>query len=118
MSDRHSEPIIIEIGFKPNRRGDWWYHEPNNRYTLQIVPANISDPTKDERGWRLGIARPGGMRWGKMVFPAPEAAALHDCRVVKDNQLRDHIASTMVHKHQQDQTQIRRALHNFMKNKQ
>ena len=56
MSDRHSEPIIIEIGFKPNRRGGWWYQEPQNAYTTQIVPANISDPTKDERGWRLGIA--------------------------------------------------------------
>ena len=62
MSDRHPEPIIIEIGFKPNRCGGWWYREPNNPYTLQIVPAKISDPTKDERGWRLGIARPGGMR--------------------------------------------------------
>ena len=42
-----------------------------------------------------------------MGFPAPEAAALHACRVVKDNQLRDHIAEAMVHKHQQYQTQIR-----------
>ena len=30
----------------------------------------------------------------QMGFPAPEAAALHACRVVKDNQLRDHIASS------------------------
>lgn len=118
MSDRHSEPIIIEIGFKPNLRGGWWYQEPQNAYTIQIVPANISDPTKDERRWRLGIARPGGMQWGKMLFPAPEAAALHACRVVKDEILRDQIAETMVRKQQQYQMQIKRALHSFMKNKQ
>ena len=52
-----------------------------------------------------------------MGFPAPEAAALHACRVVKDNQLRDHIAEAMVHKHQQYQTQIRCALHSSMERK-
>ena len=96
MSD-HKEPSFVHIGFSANKTGGWWYRHPQNRYTIQIVPANYFDPTRDERGWRIGIARPGGlgMRWGLMTFSAPEAAALHACRVVKDAALRDRIWESM-----------------------
>lgn len=35
------------------------------------------------------------MKWGLMTFPAPEAAAFHACRVVKDSVLRDRIWESM-----------------------
>ena len=37
----HDEPVIIDIGFKSNRRGGWWFREPSNAYTLQIVPSGL-----------------------------------------------------------------------------
>lgn len=108
----HQEPIIVDIGFKPNRRGGWWYQEPNNHYTLQIIPAG-----KERRGWVLGIAHRGPMRWGRKTYPAPEAAALHACRVVKDDQLCELIADTMTHKHQERQERIQQELHDLMEGK-
>ena len=35
------EPVIIDIGFKSNRRGGWWFREPSNAYTLQIVSSGL-----------------------------------------------------------------------------
>ena len=111
---KHREPTIVDIGFKPNRRGGWWYCEPNDRYSIQIVPANVFDKNRDERGRRLGIARPGGMKWGSLVFPAPEAAALHAARVVHDDQLRDRIVDAMQPNDNQHKARIQRALNLFM----
>ena len=87
----HDEPVIIDIGFKSNRRGGWWFRAPSNRYTIQIVPSG----GKERRGWTLGIARPSDIKWGKMSFPAPEAAALHAFRVVDDIALADMLADAM-----------------------
>ena len=51
----HDEPVIIDIGFKSNRRGGWWFREPSNAYTLQIVPSGL--PLEHVRvateAWRL-----------------------------------------------------------------
>ena len=55
------------------------------------------------------------MKWGKMSFPAPEAAAFHACRVLGDNQLRDRIALAMENKHREHEARAQRAIHNFMK---
>ena len=46
--------VDVDVGFSHNKRGGWWYREPQNRYTLQIVPSG-----KERRGWTLGIALPG-----------------------------------------------------------
>ena len=35
------EPVITDIGFKSNRRGGWWFREPSNAYTLQIVSSGL-----------------------------------------------------------------------------
>ena len=86
----HDEPVIIDIGFKSNRRGGWWFREPSNAYTLQIVSSG-----KERRGWCLGIARPGGMVWGKKAYPSPEAAAFQAFRVVGDIELADMLAEAM-----------------------
>ena len=87
-----------------------------NRYTIQIIPTNTIHESRD---WRLGIARPDGrgMIWGKIEFPAPEAAALHACRVVHDNGLRDRIAQAMTNNHHQRESAIKHAIDNFMMNK-
>ena len=88
----HDEPVIIDIGFKSNRRGGWWFREPSNAYTLQIVPSG----GKERRGWRLGIARPSeGMQWGKKAYPSPEAAVFQASRVVDDIALADMLAEAM-----------------------
>ena len=112
--EKKQEPAIVDCGFHPNKWGGWWYREPSNRYTLQIVPTNTCHESRD---WRLGIARPGGrgMIWGKMEFPAPEAAALHACRVVHDEGLRDRIAQAMTDNHYQRESAIKRAIDNFMR---
>ena len=86
----HDEPVIIDIGFKSNRRGGWWFREPSNAYTLQIVPSR-----EERRGWCLGIARPGGMVWGKKAYPSPEAATFQASRVVDDIALADMLADAM-----------------------
>ena len=52
------------------RRWGWWYREPANKYTLQIIPSG-----KECRGWMLGIALGGPLQWGKKTYPSPEAAA-------------------------------------------
>lgn len=46
MKAKHQEPAIVDAGFKSNKRGGWWYREPANRYTIQIVPSG-----KSQRGW-------------------------------------------------------------------
>ena len=86
----HDEPAIIDIGFKSNRRGGWWFREPSNAYTLQIVPSG-----EERRGWCLGIAHPGGMVWGKKAYPSPEAAVFQASRVVDDIALADMLAEAM-----------------------
>ena len=86
----NQEPAIVDVGFSHNKRGGWWYREPLNRYTLQIVPSG-----KERRGWCLGIARPGGMVWGKKAYPSPEAAAFQAFRVVDDIELADMLAEAM-----------------------
>ena len=73
----HDEPAFVALGFKSNRRGGWWFRAPSNAYTLQIVPSR-----EERRGWCLGIARSGGMKWGKKAYPSPEAATFQACRVV------------------------------------
>ena len=88
----HDEPVITDIGFKSNRRGGWWFREPSNAYTLQIVPSG----GKERRGWCLGIARSGGMKWGKKAYPSPEAAVFQACRVVDDIALADMLADAML----------------------
>ncbi len=72
--------------------------------------------TRDERGWRIGIARPGGlgMRWGLMTFPVPEAAALHACRVVKDDSLRDRIWESMQANDDDHKRRTKDALNRFI----
>ena len=117
MDGKHPEPAIVDVGFTQNRRGGWWYRELQNRYTIQIVPANLFNPESDERGWRIGLARPGGegMRWGSMLFPAPEAAALHACRVIHDDGLRDAIVQAMSDNHEKRTKGIKRAIDNFMR---
>ena len=74
----HTEPALVDCGWRANKRGGWWYREPNNRYTIQIVPSG-----KERRGWTLGIAHGGPMRWGKKTYPSPEAAAFTAMRVVQ-----------------------------------
>ena len=90
----HQEPAIVDCGFLPNKHGGWWYREPSNRYTLQIVPAG-----KERRGWCLGIARPGGMVWGRRAYPSPEAAAFTAFRVTKDALAADRLAEVMQLRH-------------------
>ena len=114
MTGKKSEPAIVDCGFIPNRWGGWWYREPQNRHTIQIVPTSTIHESRD---WRLGIARNDGrgMVWGTMEFPAPEAAALHACRVVRDDDLRDRIVQAMTENQQQRVSGIKRALDNFMR---
>ena len=90
----HDEPVITDIGFKSNRRGGWWFRAPSNAYTLQIVSSG-----KERRGWCLGIARSGGMKWGKKAYPSPEAAVFQACRVVEDIALADMLADAMRARH-------------------
>ena len=116
----HKEPSFVHIGFKANKTGGWWYEHPHRRYTLQIVPANYLNPTRDERGWRIGIARPQtpkckGIQWGQMIFSAPEAAALHAARVVQDDELRDRLWETMQQNDDEHKKRTQRAINNFMK---
>lgn len=67
------------------------------------------------QSWKLGIARPDGrgIVWGKIEFPAPEAAALHACRVVHDEGLKYQIAQAMTDNHYQHESAIKRALGRF-----
>lgn len=89
----HEEPAFIDLGFKPNRRGGWWYRDPCDRYTIQIIPSE-----KEQRGWTLGIARPGGMVWGRKNYPSPEAAAFQAFRETADTAKADELADTMQRK--------------------
>ena len=41
MDSKHPEPAIVDAGFTHNRRGGWWFREPSNAYTLQIVPSGL-----------------------------------------------------------------------------
>ena len=110
---KNAEPAIVEVGFMPNSWGSWWYRDPNNRYTIQILPTSTIHDSCD---WQLGIARPGrGIKWGTLAFPAPEAAALHACRVLGDDQLRDRITFAMEDKHREHEERAQRAINNFMK---
>ena len=102
----HREPAIVDVGFLPNKRGGWWYREPSNRYTLQIVPS-----AKERRGWTLGIARPGGMQWGTQFYPSPEAAAFQAFRVVSDTEQADRLAFAM----QKRQDERIQAIHDRIK---
>ena len=86
----HDEPAFVALGFKSNRRGGWWFRAPSNAYTLQIVPSR-----EERRGWCLGIARSGGMKWGKKAYPSPEAATFQASRVVDDIALADMLADAM-----------------------
>ena len=86
----HEEPAFVALGFRENARGGWWFRAPCNAYTLQIVPA-----AKERRGWCLGIARLGGMKWGKKAYPSPEAAVFQAFRVVGDIELADMLAEAM-----------------------
>ena len=86
----HDEPAFVALGFKSNRRGGWWFRAPSNAYTLQIVPSR-----EERRGWCLGIARSGGMKWGKKAYPSPEAATFQASRVVDDIALADMLAEAM-----------------------
>ena len=87
----HDEPAFVALGFKSNRRGGWWFREPSNRYTIQIVPSG----GKERRGWCLGIARPSDIKWGKKAYPSPEAAAFQAFRVVDDIAQADRLAEVM-----------------------
>ena len=110
---KHGEPAIVNVGFMPNCWGGWWFTDPDNRFTIQILPSNTIHESRD---WKLGIARPGrGMEWGNLSFPAPEAAALHACRVLGDDQLRDRITFAMEDKHREHEERAQRAINNFMK---
>ena len=86
----HDEPAIVDLGFLPNKRGGWWYREPSNAYTIQIVPS-----AKEQRGWCLGIAHRGPMQWGKKTYPAPEAAAFQAFRVTGDGLATDRLVEAM-----------------------
>ena len=55
------------------------------------------------------------MIWGKIEFPAPEAA-LHACRVVKDNRLRDAITQAMTENHQQRTNGIKHDIKEMRRN--
>ena len=114
MTEKKPEPSIVDCGFQANRWGGWWYREPKNRHTILIMPANTNH---EKRDWRLGIARQNGkgMIWGKMKFPVPEAAALHACRVVHDDRLRDAIVQAMTDNHGERESGIKRAIDNFMR---
>ncbi|MDE0040924.1 MAG: hypothetical protein OXT74_02725 [Candidatus Poribacteria bacterium] len=109
----HQEPVIVDIGFKPNKRGGWWYREPQNRYTVQIIPAR-----KERRGWMLGIAHRGPMRWGKHTYPAPEAAAFTALRYVADTALCDKLSERMQNKAEEHtrerKTNIKRVINRYM----
>lgn len=87
----HPEPAIVDLGFLPNKRGGWWYREPSNAYTIQIIPAG-----KERRGWMLGIAHGGMMRWGRNTYPAPEAAAITALRHVADTERCDRLSEIML----------------------
>ena len=110
---KHGDPVIVDVGFTPNCWGGWRLRDPDNRFTKKILPTNTIHESRD---WKLGIARPGrGMKWGTLAFPAPEAAALHACRVLGDDQLRDRITFAMEDKHREHEARTQRAIHNFMK---
>ena len=110
---KYGEPAIVDVGFMPNCWGGWWFTDPDNRFTIQILPTNTIHESRD---WKLGIARPGrGIKWGTLAFPAPEAAALHACRVLGDDQLRDRITFAMEDKHREHEARAQRAINNFMK---
>ena len=110
---KHGEPAIVEVGFMPNCWGGWWFTDPDNRFTIQILPTNTIHESRD---WKLGIARPRrGMEWGNLSFPAPEAAALHACRVVHDDDLQDRITQSMIHNHDSRQLRIKNSINNFMR---
>ena len=112
---KYGEPAIVDVGFMPNCWGGWWFTGPDNRFTIQILPSNTIHESRD---WRLGIARQRhGMKWGTMAFPAPEAAALHACRVLSDAKLRDRITLAMEDKRLQHEAQAQRAINNFIKRK-
>ena len=87
----HQEPAIVDCGFLPNKRGGWWYREPSNEYTIQIIPPADKEP----RGWMLGIAHGGPMRWGRHTYPSPEAAAFQAFRVTGDTEAADRLAEVM-----------------------
>ena len=42
----NEEPAFVELGFKTNRRGGWWYREPINQYTIQIIPPADKEPIR------------------------------------------------------------------------
>ena len=113
----HHEPAIVDVGFKSNRRGGWWYREPSNRYTIQIVPS-----VKERRGWTLGIARPQrrqtsarvkGMQWGKRSYPSPEAAAFQAFRVVQDTGKADQLATAMQKRQEERMQTVKQRIKDF-----
>ena len=109
----HDEPAFVTLGFKANRRGGWWYRDPSDRYTLQIVPSG-----KERRGWTLGIAHGGPIQWGKRTYPSPEAAAFQACRVVEDATLADRLANAMRARHEERMQAIHAQLKRLKENKQ
>ena len=60
------------------------------------TPSRLCRQEKNAGGWCLGIARSGGMKWGKKAYPSPEAAVFQACRVVDDIALADMLADTML----------------------
>ena len=104
----HDEPAFVALGFKPNRRGGWWFREPSNAYTLQIVPSR-----EERRGWCLGIARPSGMVWGKKAYPSPEAAAFQAFRVVDDIAQADLLAEVMQKRQEERMQEIGKRIKRF-----
>ena len=104
---KHGDPAIVDVGFTPNCWGDWWFTKPDNRFTIQILPTST---LHDSRGWRIGIACPGGIKWGPMKFPIPEAAAIYATRFVNDNDLLNHITTAMQTNYDNQQQRIKRAI--------
>ena len=92
----HTEPALVDCGWRANKRGGWWYREPNNRYTIQIVPSG-----KERRGWTLGIAHQGPIKWGRRSYPSPEAAAFTAFGVVEDAAKADELAQGMSKRHEE-----------------
>ena len=61
----------------------------------------------------LGIARPGGMVWGKKAYPSPEAATFQASRVVEDIALADMLAEAMQARQDERMQEIEKRIKRF-----
>lgn len=77
----NNQPKIEALGWKHNRSGGWWYREPDNRYTVQILPSSFN------HGLRIGIAQQAPMRWLRRNFTSPDDAAAYALKEVGDLEL-------------------------------